>query len=181
MRRLSQSQLHPDDDKTGRLLEFIHEVSPQADPTSALLFGQLLRADHHLIQAAEKQLGTAGLSWAKFRLLVDLFRHEFHGKGEGMQPSDLSEQQGICRNTVSSLIASLEKDGLISRELHHTDRRKFVIRLTPQGHKVLKSKLANQFIFVTDCFGAFSATERQNLLNLLMRLNQSLTIKGKQP
>jgi DNA-binding MarR family transcriptional regulator len=179
MRALPQSQLHPEDEKIGRFLEFMREVSPEADPTSVLLFGQLLRADHRLIQAAEKQLGTAGLSWAKFRLLVDLFRHEDHGAAGGMQPSDLSEMQGICRNTVSSLIASLEKDGLISRELHRTDRRKFVIRLTPQGHRVLKSKLASQLIFVTDCFGAFSASERQNLLKLLTRLNQSLSTKGK--
>jgi DNA-binding MarR family transcriptional regulator len=110
-------------------------------------------------------------------LLLDLFRDEKYGAGEGLQPSDLSELQGTCRNTVSALIASLEKDGLISRELHRTDRRKFVIRLTPQGHRVVKPKLASQLVFVTDCFRAFSPSERQNLLHLLTRLNQSLSAK----
>lgn len=168
-----------DDQRRKWFLEFIRHVSPSADPTSVMLFGQVTRANNLLEQAAERNLSGAGLTWAKFRLLMNLGRGEQHGAVQGMLPSELSDAQGVSRNTVSSLIASLEKDGLITRELHGTDRRKFVIRLTPEGRKLLKARMNDQFTFVTRCFDGFSATERQTLLEFLLRLNDHLTDKHK--
>ncbi|MCL4396633.1 MAG: MarR family transcriptional regulator [Chloroflexi bacterium] len=139
------------------------------------MFRQVHRADHLLTHAAEKQLEIAGLSWPKFMLLLVLQVNEAHGAGTGLQPSELSEVQGIPRNTVSELLASLEEEGLVSRELHGTDRRKFVIRLTPQGRKTLKSKLGTQFRQITKCFNALGVEERATLLDLLTRLTQSLS------
>ncbi len=165
-----------DRDKQQRFLEFIREVSPSADPQSVMLFGQIMRAKNHLAQAAERHLGGVGLSDAKFRLMVNLHRAESCGT-EYMQPSELSEMQGISRNTASALIASLEEEGLISRELDGSDRRKFLIHLTPEGRKLLKAHQKGHFEFVTRCFEGFSATERETLLNLLTRLNKDLTEK----
>ncbi len=91
-----------------------------------------------------------------------------------MQPSELSDWQGISRNTVSALIASLEKDGLISRELHGMDRRRFLIRLTPEGRRLVKAKLGSQFKFASSCFKDLSPQDRKTLADLLTRLNESL-------
>ncbi len=167
------------DDRHRGFLQFIREVSPEADPTSVVLFGQIMRANNLLVRAAERNLGHAGLTWAKFRLLMNLHRVEVHGHSEGMQPSELSDLQGISRNTVSALIASLENDGLISRELHGTDHRRFVIRLTPEGRRLLKTKLGGQFKFVSGCFDEFSPQERQTLADLLTRFNESLKEQSK--
>jgi DNA-binding MarR family transcriptional regulator len=163
-----------DHEKQQKFLEFIREVSPSADPKSVILFGQIMRAKNYLAQAAEKHLGSAGLSDAKFRLMVNLHRAESCGT-QYMQPSELSEMQGISRNTASALIASLEKDGLIHRELDGTDHRKFLIHLTPEGRKLLKSHQKGHFEFITRCFEGFSATEREALLDLLTRLNKDLS------
>ena len=170
--------LHLDGEKR-RFLEFIRRVCPTADATSVVLFGQLMHANNQLEQAAERNLGGAGLTWAKFRLLMSLFRGEQHGVTAGMQPSELSDMQGVSRNTVSSLIATLEKDGLITRELHGTDRRRFVIHLTSDGRKLMKTNMANQFKFLTECFTGFNASERQTFLDFLARLNQALADKNK--
>jgi DNA-binding MarR family transcriptional regulator len=173
--------LHPsglDNEKRMRFLKFIRHICPAADPTSILLFGQVIRANNLLEQAAERNLG-GGLTYAKFRLLMNLHRSEAHGASEGMQPSELSDEQGVSRNTVSSLIASLEKDGLIYRELHGTDHRRFVIRLTPEGRKLLKTKMAGGFEFITNCFEGFNAAERQSFLAFLTRLNQKLAEHDK--
>lgn len=158
-----------------QFLNFIRRVDPETDPTSILLFRQVRKVDSLLTHAAEKQLEIAGLSWPKFQILLALQGNETYGKGGGLQPSELSELQGIPRNTVSELLASLEEEGLISRELHDTDRRKFLIRLTPQGRKTLKSKLGIQFRQITKCFATFSAGERATLLELLTRLAQGLS------
>ncbi len=158
-----------------QFLDFIQRVSPNADPTSILLFRQVVKAHRLLTRAAEKQLEIAGLSWPKFQILLALQGNETYGPGGGLQPSELSELQGIPRNTVSELLASLEQEGLISRALHGTDRRRFVIRLTPQGRKTLKSRLGTQFRQMTKNFSALGTQERATLLDLLTRLTQSLS------
>ncbi len=161
--------------KGPQLVEFIQRISPEADPTSVVLFRQVRRADRLLTRFAEKQLETIGLSWPKFQLLLMLQANETYGAGSGLQPSELSDLQGIPRNNVSILLGDLEEEGLISREVDGMDRRKFVIRLTSQGRKILKSKLGTQFQQITKCFAAFNHEERATLLELLTRLTQSLS------
>ncbi len=162
------------EERQARFLQFIEHISPDADPASVLLFRQVKRADRLLTRFAEKQLEIAGLTWPRFMLLMLLLGNETFGPGGGLQPSELSDIEGIPRNSVSTLLAGLEEEGLISRELHETDRRKFVIRLTAQGRKILKSKLGTQFNQIAECFAAFSDEERETLLELLTRLTGSL-------
>ena len=145
------------DQRHAQFLDFVRRVEPEADPTSVLLFRQVRRVDHLLTRSAERQLEIAGLSWPKFQVLLALQGDESYGTGDGLQPSELSDLQGIPRNTVSELLADLEREELISRELHGTDRRRFVIRLTPQGRKTLKSKLGTQFRQISRCFAALVA------------------------
>ncbi len=161
--------------KTAHLLEFIRGVDPEADPTSILLFRQVRKAENLLTRAAEKQLEMAGLSWPKFMLLMMLQANETFGSGGGLQPSELSELQGIPRNNVSALLAGLEEEGLVHRELHGTDRRKFIIRLTARGRKTLQSRLGTQFREIAKYFDPLNAEERATLLELLTRLTQNLS------
>lgn len=161
--------------RNSQLFDFIERISPEADPTSILLFRQVHKANHLLIRAAQKQLELAGLTWPQFMLLLVLQGNETYGTGGGLQPSELSDLQGIPRNNVSTALASLEEEGLISRELSGIDRRKFVIRLTPQGRKILKSKLSTQLRQINQSFAALGAQERTTLLELLTRLTQSLS------
>ena len=106
---MKQTRSHPGHSASGRPAEwfrdFVRQVSPTADPASVMLFVQLLRANNRLVQVAEKELSTSGLSWAKFRLLMNLEHSERHPDTKGLQPSELSEMQGISRNTASALIA----------------------------------------------------------------------------
>jgi DNA-binding MarR family transcriptional regulator len=175
MATISTSLPHSQEERRALFLEMIDRVSPGADPTSVLLFRQVKRADRLLTRHAFRQLEKAGLSWPRFMLLMVLLANEtFRGKS-GLQPSELSEIEGIPRNSVSTLLAGLEEEGLVSRELHGKDRRKFVIHLTPQGRELLKSKLGTQFEQLTQCFAVFSDEERETLLDLLTRLTESLS------
>lgn len=161
-------------------MKFVQKCSPNADVLSVVLYGQFQKAQHLLTQAMEKNLEEAGLSWAKFRVLMNLIRAEQDGPAAGLQPSELSERQDISRNTMSALISSLEKDELIHRALHGEDRRKFLIQLTPRGRALMQTQLAKQFKYVSDCFETMSARERQQLLDLLTQLNSGLVARAKQ-
>jgi len=161
-------------------MKFVQTCSPKADVPSVLLFGQFHRAHHLLEQAMEKNLNEVGLSWATFRVLMNLMRAEQDGPVAGLQPSELSERQDISRNTMSALLSSLEKDELIRRELHGEDHRKFLIHLTSRGRELMQAQLAKQFKYVSDCFETMTARDRQQLLDLLTRLITGLIARAKQ-
>lgn len=156
---------------------YVREVCPDADLTSVILFGTLQRTGHQMVHFAEKRLEAVGLSWPKFRLLMILMHSEREGRSEGVQPSELSEKQNISRNTASALIASLEEGGFITRVLHETDRRRFLIRLTPKGRTVVQMQMANHFRSVAHTFDTLTPAEREQLLDLLQRLGAGLDAK----
>ncbi len=161
-------------------IQFVREISPEADVDSVLLFGQIHRSHNFLETLMEHRLERVGLSWAKFRLMMDLMRVEKHGERAGLQPSELSERQDISRKTVSALISSLEKEGLISRQPHGADRRKFLIQLTPAGRKLLLAQMSHHFTYLSHIFRALPAEDRQHLLDHLLRLNNSLREQARQ-
>jgi DNA-binding MarR family transcriptional regulator len=161
-------------------MHFVRTFSPQADVNSVLVFKQFHRAHHLLEQLTEKNLDRVGLTGAKFRVLMNLMSAERDGNEVGLQPSVLSERQDISRNTMSALISNLEKDGLIRRELHGEDHRKFLIHLTPRGQALIHAQLADQFKCISDCFETLSARDHQQLLDLLTRLNAGLSAKARQ-
>ncbi|MBI5876459.1 MAG: winged helix DNA-binding protein [Chloroflexi bacterium] len=159
-------------------LHFVRQVCPDADLTSVILFGAVHRASNQLIHIAEKRLDAIGLTWPKFRLLMLLMHVEREGRSEGLQPSELSERQNISRNTASALIGSLEEAGYISRELHETDHRKFMIRLTAKGRKVVGMQMANHIRSLGHSFDMLAPQERERLLGLLQRLSAGLELKS---
>ena len=55
---------------------------------------------------------------------------------EGVEPAVLAEQTNLLRQTMTVVLNDLEKQQLVTREFHPTDRRKKVIRLTSKGEKV---------------------------------------------
>ncbi len=169
-----EARSEDDFERQRRFVEFIHRSNPSADAYSLLLFGQLLRTSKRLVQRADRNLAIAGLSWAKLRILMSLRRGEKRGLSVGLQPSELSEAEGISRNTVSALIAGLEQAGMVNRELHGTDKRRFLIRLTAKGRGVVDAKLKDEVGFVTGCFTVFSPQEKREMIKWLRRLGKNL-------
>ena len=60
---------------------------------------------------------------------------------EGMEPAVLAEETNMLRQAMTVVLNDLEKQGLVTREFHPTDRRKKVIRLTPKGGKICRDVL----------------------------------------
>lgn len=63
----------------------------------------------------------------------------YHKAGTTM-PGEISKEMKMTTPRVTTLLTSLEKDGLIIREISSTDRRKVNVTLTPQGKIYLKDK-----------------------------------------
>jgi DNA-binding MarR family transcriptional regulator len=54
---------------------------------------------------------------------------------EGVEPAVLADETKLLRQSMTVVLNDLEKQGLVIREFHPTDRRKKVIKFTPEGEK----------------------------------------------
>ncbi len=97
-----------DKQKREKWLHFVQSLSPDIDPKAVRLMDEMRfvsRAIHH---AGEHSLTEVGLSFAQYRVLMHLFFAEHMGDRGELNPSEISERQGVSRNTMSSLIRNLE-------------------------------------------------------------------------
>ncbi len=134
-----------------------------------------LMASARLLEViADHDLQAVGLSVPRIRLLFWLHAEEQRGNMDGLSPSKLSHYQHISKNTVSSLLASLEEQGLIERTLSSEDKRSFKIRLTRAGRALIHSTLPKHSSFLTQAFSELTAEEQKALMKLLYKLRQSL-------
>ncbi len=163
-----------DAQKKDKWLRFIQQMSPEADPARIRLMGQLRMATHTLHQVSEASLTTSGLSYAQYRLLLALLYSEQIESRPALNPSQLSQLQGTSRNTISALIRHLESDGLIGRELDPQDRRKFNIRLTEEGRRLMRQHAHNHMHTLNNALAVLDASEIETLNRLLEKLNEAI-------
>jgi DNA-binding MarR family transcriptional regulator len=161
-------------------LELIHTLNPDVDPSSVRLMDEVRKTAHSLRIIGTNSLAAAGLSYAKYRLLMSLMvSEEFDGRAE-LNPSEISERQGTSRNTISALIRDLEDDGLIERRLDQQDRRKFNIRLTNAGREKVRGHAGEHFMAIADCFRVLDKEEMEVLSSLMAKLRHKACAKSRE-
>lgn len=69
-----------------------------------------------------------GVSLARFDYLAQLYRHS-----EGLKMRELSRQLMVTGGNVTGLTDELEREGMVLRESSPTDRRSWLVSLTPKG------------------------------------------------
>lgn len=165
----------PSAEKRQKWMAFVQMLSPQIDPHAVRLMDELRMVSHTLYQIGESSLAAAGLSYAQYRILMGLyFAEKMEGRSE-LNPSEISDRQGTSRNTISSLIRSLEDEGLVERHLDKTDRRKFNICLTAAGRQMVSDHASRHMDVVGTCFGTLTAEEQDVLSELLAKLSQQIS------
>ena len=165
-------------DSREQWLAFLQKSHPDIDPQAARLFEEFRVVAHQFHQLSENSLDSSGLSYAQYRVLMNLRFCEWESKGDGLNPSEISAAQGTSRNTISSLIRSLEKDGYIERHLDSDDRRRFNIRLSEAGREIAFEHEHNHFQLIANLFSVLTPQEIETLSTLLQKLgNRAGTLK----
>ncbi len=120
------------------------------------------------------------LSGPRWRILVHLFMAEEMGK-PGVSPTELAQARSVSKNTISSLLRSLEGQKLITRVLSPTDRRSFIIQLTDKGRELVKERSPQHLAFLNELASDLTPEEREQLILLLRKLYKSLSHHGGLP
>ncbi len=139
------------------------------DPdTNLLTFGvtfNLMRMATRVGQALEADVhGPAGWSMAGFRAMFVVW------VADELAPNDIARLSGLSRAAVSSVLNTLERDGLVERSRESSDRRVVTVRLTPSGRRRLTKAYLHQNRNEAELLAGLSAKELQQLNSLLRRL-----------
>jgi DNA-binding MarR family transcriptional regulator len=89
-----------------------------------------------------------------------------------LRMKDLAEKMGITTGTLTVMIDRLEKEGLVVRERHPTDRRSYVIILTDKGNELYAEHHQMHCLLTADLIASFNDDEIDTLTDYLKRLVQ---------
>jgi DNA-binding MarR family transcriptional regulator len=151
-------------------LQFVQSLSPDIDPGAVRLMDEVRQVSRAIYHLSEQSLAEAGLSMAQYRVLMHLFFAEKMGPGGELNPSEISDRQGVSRNTISSLLRSLEDEGLVERRLDPQDRRRFNISLTANGRNLVTDYARQHLHSVGNCFTVLNLAEQETLSQLLHKV-----------
>lgn len=90
-----------------------------------------------------------------------------------MTQSELTQRLGIQPGSASEVLGKLEAAGLIVRSPSAGDRRTTDIRLTPAGEEQAQEAMQRRMARQARMFECLSAQEKETLLGLLERVNES--------
>jgi len=94
---------------------------------------------------------------------------------DGQPFKDLAAAGGYTRATITDIVDTLEKKGLVTRQPHPNDRRSLLVKLTAAGRALQNSTPSVERIFKNCCVG-LETGEGQQLSRLLKKLNDSLSL-----
>jgi len=148
----------------------MRDFHPQIDPEALRLMDELGYVFRSIHRMNEQSIEEAGLSFAQYQVLMHLFFAEQVGDKEELNPSEMSDRQGVSRNTMSAFIRNLEEKELIERCLDPHDRRRFNISLTESGRELVRQYTRDHLESVSHCFSALTFEEKSALSVLLQKL-----------
>lgn len=148
----------------------IDRYNLDVDAQAILVAARLMEAGAKLGHAAEVHFSRFGLSTGRYRLLADL---EDNG-GEEL-PSQLANNLGVTRATITGLIDTLERDGLVTRRASASDGRQKSVVLTEQGANKLREMAPEHFARLEAMVGLLTTEERTVFLDLLARVTEGIS------
>jgi DNA-binding MarR family transcriptional regulator len=138
-------------------------LSEDAAARADLLFN-LVKLFNRMSQDFESVHRQFGWTWAGFRIMSLLW-----ATGP-MEAREVARVSGSSRATISAVLGTLERDGLVVRERTQSDRRQVLVWLTDAGKQRLKSGIEAQVSRDRTWFAVLSAEEQQVLGEMLQRL-----------
>lgn len=142
---------------------------PDLDPTACEAFLHLLRAGDEAFRVSDEHLARHQISHGRFTVLL-LLLDKTQNCTVAHTPAELADMAGVTRATMTGLIDTLERDGLVTRKPDPDDRRMMSVTLTSHGQARLQAILPGHFQRMTALMGMLDEPERKMLVRLLTKI-----------
>jgi DNA-binding MarR family transcriptional regulator len=145
-----------------------HEQTPDANVRATEAVMNTIRAADMAFERIGRLLRPLGVSAAGGLVLGQLRDHG------AMSPSELGERLIVTRATVTGLLDSLERRGLVSRSANPVDRRGLLVGITPAGLAVIQEVRTLIHARETAWMSNFSDAELATYIAFLHRIQDSI-------
>lgn len=123
----------------------------------------------------EQRSRSSGLTRAQWQALAYLSLHE------GIHQNKLADLMEIMPITLARLLDKMEARGFVERRPNPTDRRAWLLYLTPQAHPLLEIMRGNGQKTRDEAFVGLSSDAQQHLLQTLSLVKSNLLDACAQP
>jgi DNA-binding MarR family transcriptional regulator len=98
------------------------------------------------------------ISLARFDYMAQLYRHR-----DGMKMRALSKYLMVTGGNVTGLTDELAREGLVARESSPTDRRAWIVRLTPKGRRLFETMAEEHEQWILELFSSMDEKAMQQV------------------
>lgn len=93
---------------------------------------------------------------------------------DGLTMTALSERLMVSNGNVTGIVSRLVVDGLVERQTVKTDRRSFLVLLTPKGRGLFHEMAEKHESWVNQMFGLLAEGDISSLMHLLNQTKKSV-------
>ena len=158
----------------GELLRQVTQRYPELDTGAIEIVSHIQSIARVLTAQLNNDLAGYGLGEGKFYVLVFLFSEELLGHDDP-SPSDIADNIGVTRGTITGLLDGLERDDYLERRQDSQDRRALTIRLTVKGRDFMDNFMVSGACSMGKKI-PLNADERRTLMELLSRVSNALSV-----
>jgi DNA-binding MarR family transcriptional regulator len=142
---------------------------PQVDSRASDCVINLWRTHTMISEEMGRVLRPFDLTLTGFRVVMML-----RVAGGTLAPAEIADRLGSARATVTGVLDSLEKRGLVRRLPHPEDRRRLPVQMTDEAATLLDRLLPAYFEHERGVVGALGAAEQERLVELLGEIQRDL-------
>lgn len=147
------------------------KLFPDLDPSACEVFLHLMRVGDEAFRVVDSHLAEHNISQGRFMVLM-LLLNKMTNCPHPRTPAELADLSHVTRATMTGLIDTLERDGLVTREADRTDRRMLSVTLTEKGRSLLDVILPRHFRKMAALMEPLTEPERKTLVQLLEKIMQ---------
>lgn len=130
----------------------------------------LTRAIGQILRRLRAEANPGGLNFSQTAALASL------DESGGMTTAELARAQAMKPQSMSAILAGLEREGLVARSAHPSDGRQILFSLTVQGLEARRKRSAAKHEWLLTAVAQLGPAERQTLLSaadIIRRLSGS--------
>jgi DNA-binding MarR family transcriptional regulator len=98
------------------------------------------------------------------------------GAGGTLPPSAIAERMMVSRPTITGVLDTLEKRGMIERADDPSDGRSRLVVITAKGHAVVEEMVPRMHALERDIMATVTEKEKKQLLSILARLQAQIRV-----
>jgi DNA-binding MarR family transcriptional regulator len=150
---------------------------PNASRSAAEVAANLVQASNAFVAAIDRGPREAvNLSASGFQTLAIL-----EGAGEPLTGRVIADRLLVSSASMTSLLDTLERRGLVKRRPHPTDGRKTLIHLTDEARGIVDRMLPLIHAVITDALGDLLEADREQLITSLTTIRARLDALATEP